>query len=150
MNGLASPLVLRRGEFKLGPKAALDRPQELRRVDKVNLARAFAGFDECWSPRIAGSVNDSHIKLVKLQGEFIWHRHEREDEMFLVIAGRLQMRFRDRDVWLDAGEFIIVPAGVEHMPVAPEGCEVMLIEPKGTLNTGDVVNARTVAAPPSL
>ncbi len=114
-------------------------------MDKVNLAEAFAGFSEHWSPRIAGEVNDSQVKLAKLKGEFVWHHHEREDELFLVVRGRLVMRFRDRDVALDPGEFIIVPHGVEHLPVAPEECEVLLLEPKSTLNTGNVVNERTVA-----
>jgi mannose-6-phosphate isomerase-like protein (cupin superfamily) len=117
----------------------------LGEVNKINLAEAFARFSDCWSPKIAGAVNDSYVKLVKLQGEFVWHQHDNEDELFLVIRGRLQMRFRDRDVWLDPGEFIIVPRGAEHMPVAPEGCEVLLLEPKTTLNTGNVVNERTVA-----
>jgi mannose-6-phosphate isomerase-like protein (cupin superfamily) len=114
-------------------------------ADKVNLAEAFARFGDHWSPKIVGEINDSHVKLVKLQGEFVWHHHDIEDELFLVLRGRLQTRFRDRDVWLDPGEFIIVPQGVEHMPAAPEECEVLLLEPKTTLNTGNVVNERTVA-----
>ncbi|HSK38445.1 MAG TPA: cupin domain-containing protein [Arenibaculum sp.] len=113
-------------------------------MDKVNLAEAFASFSEHWSPRIAGEVNDSHVKLAKLEGEFIWHHHEHEDELFLVVKGRLLMRFRDREVWLEPGEFIVVPRGVEHMPVAPGECEVVLIEPKTTLNTGNVGGERTV------
>lgn len=112
---------------------------------KVNLADALSRFSDHWSPKIVGELNDSHVKLVKLQGEFVWHHHDIEDELFLVIRGRLQMRFRDRDVWLDPGEFIIVPRGVDHMPVAPEECEILLLEPKTTLNTGNVVNERTVA-----
>jgi mannose-6-phosphate isomerase-like protein (cupin superfamily) len=113
--------------------------------DKVNLAAAFARFDETWSPRIAGSVNETQVKLAKLEGEFVWHRHEAEDELFLVTKGRLVMRFRDRDVTLEPGEFIIVPAGTEHCPVAADGvCEVMLVEPATTLNTGDVESERTV------
>ena len=119
-------------------------------MQKINLAAAFQTIDTPWSPRIAGAVNGSHIKLVRLDGEFIWHAHEHEDEMFLVVRGRMQMRFRDHDVWLEPGEFIIVPRGTEHMPVAPEPCEVMLIEPATTLNTGNVVNERTVAAPAAL
>ena len=114
-------------------------------MEKVNLAEAFARFSEPWSPRIAGEVNDSYVKLVKLKGAFVWHHHEREDELFLVVTGRLLMRFRDREVWLEPGEFIVVPRGVEHLPVAPEGCEVILLEPKTTLNTGNVVDERTVA-----
>ncbi|MBP2311653.1 cupin domain-containing protein [Azospirillum soli] len=114
-------------------------------MQKVNLAEAFSRFSEHWSPRIAGEINDSHVKLVKLKGEFVWHHHDQEDELFLVVRGRLLMRFRDREVWLEPGEFIIVPKGVEHLPVAPEECDVLLLEPKTTLNTGNVVNERTVA-----
>lgn len=113
-------------------------------MDKVNLAEAFGRFSEHWSPRIAGEINDSHVKLVKLKGEFVWHHHDHEDELFLVVRGRMSMRFRDREVWLEPGEFIIVPKGVEHLPAAPEECEVLLLEPKTTLNTGNVVNERTV------
>lgn len=109
------------------------------------MAEAFSRFSECWSPRIAGEINDSYVKLVKLKGEFVWHHHDHEDELFLVVKGRMLMRFRDREVWLEPGEFIVVPKGVEHLPVAPEECEVLLLEPKTTLNTGNVVNERTVA-----
>lgn len=115
-------------------------------MDKVNLNQKFALFSEHWSPRIVGELNDSHIKLVKVEGEFVWHHHDNEDELFLVIKGRLGMKFRDRDVWIEEGEFIIVPRGVEHMPVAPEEVWIMLIEPKTTLNTGNVQNERTVEA----
>jgi mannose-6-phosphate isomerase-like protein (cupin superfamily) len=117
----------------------------LAEARKVNLADAFASFSEHWSSRIAGEINENYIKLVKLKGEFVWHHHDDEDELFLVVRGRLNMRFRDRDVWLDPGEFMIVPKGVEHMPVATEECEIILLEPKSTLNTGNVVNDRTVA-----
>lgn len=114
-------------------------------MEKVNLAEKFSLFQECWSPKIVGEVNDSHIKLVKLQGEFVWHHHEQEDELFLVIKGKLLMQFRDREVSVEEGEFIIVPKGVEHRPVAPEECHVVLMEPKSTLNTGNLNNERTVA-----
>ena len=114
-------------------------------MDKVNLAEKFSRFADTWSPKIVGEVNDSHVKLVKLKGEFVWHKHEREDELFLVVKGRLRLRLRDRDVELDPGEFFIVPRGVEHLPVADEECHVLLLEPKGTLNTGNLVNERTVA-----
>jgi mannose-6-phosphate isomerase-like protein (cupin superfamily) len=114
-------------------------------VEKVNLAQKFSLFQEYWSPKIVGEVNDAHIKLVKLQGEFVWHHHDQEDELFLVTKGRLLMQFRDRDVWVEEGDFIIVPKGVEHRPVAPEECHVVLMEPKSTLNTGNVNNERTVA-----
>ena len=96
-------------------------------IDKVNLARKFAGFSDHWSPKIAGELNDSYVKLVKFQGEFVWHHHENEDELFLVVKGRMLMRFREREVWVDEGEFIIVPRGVEHMPVAPEEVQVVLL-----------------------
>jgi mannose-6-phosphate isomerase-like protein (cupin superfamily) len=91
-------------------------------------------------------VNDTDVKLVKLQGEFVWHHHDREDELFLVVKGRLLMQFRDREEWIEEGEFIVVPHGVEHRPVAPEEVHLMLIEPRGTLNTGNVVNERTVVS----
>jgi mannose-6-phosphate isomerase-like protein (cupin superfamily) len=113
-------------------------------MDKVNLAQKFGLFNEYWSPRIAGELNDSCIKLVKLKGEFVWHHHETEDELFLVVKGKLLIRFRDRDLWLDEGEFVIIPKGVEHLPVADEEVQVVLIEPKSTVNTGNVQNERTV------
>src|SRR6266436_9703487 len=97
--------------------------------EKVNLAEKFAGFSDHWSPKIAGELNDSYVKLVKFQGEFVWHHHENEDELFLVVKGRMLMRFREREVCVDEGEFIIVPRGVEHMPVAPEEVQVVLLEP---------------------
>jgi mannose-6-phosphate isomerase-like protein (cupin superfamily) len=110
----------------------------------VNLAGAFARFTDRWSPKVLGDVNDFQIKAVKLLGEFVWHSHAAEDELFLVHSGRLLMRFRDREQWVERGEFIIVPRGVEHQPVAPEECEVILIERASTLNTGNVRNERTV------
>jgi len=114
-------------------------------MDKVNIAEKFTQFSEHWSPKIVGEVNNFHVKLAKLKGEFVWHHHEEEDEMFLVIKGRLLMKFRDRDVTIDEGEFIIVPHGVEHLPVAGEEVELILFEPAGTLNTGNLQNERTVA-----
>ena len=110
---------------------------------KVNLAEKFGGFREHWSPKIAGEVNDSYVKLVKFQGEFVWHKHDDEDEMFLVVSGRIRIRFRDGDVHLEENEFVVVPKGVEHCPVAEEEAQVLLFEPKTTLNTGDVVDERT-------
>jgi mannose-6-phosphate isomerase-like protein (cupin superfamily) len=112
--------------------------------EKVNLSHKFSLFSDHWSPKIAGELNDSYVKLVKFQGEFVWHHHDHEDELFLVVKGRMLMRFREREVWLDEGEFIVVPRGVEHMPVAPEEVQVILLEPKTTLNTGNVENERTV------
>jgi mannose-6-phosphate isomerase-like protein (cupin superfamily) len=112
---------------------------------KINLEEAFGRIPEPWQPRLAGRVNDVHIKLAKLDGEFIWHRHEEEDELFLVVKGTLRMRFRDRDVVLEPGEMLVVPRGVEHLPVAEEGeVHALLVEPASTLNTGDVVDERTV------
>jgi mannose-6-phosphate isomerase-like protein (cupin superfamily) len=113
-------------------------------MQKINLAEAFAAFDDCWNPRIAGAINDTLVKVVKLSGAFDWHHHESEDEMFLVIAGRLRIRLRDGDVDLDPGEFLIVPRGVEHCPEAlVEPCHVLLVEPGTTLNTGTLVTERT-------
>ncbi len=112
--------------------------------DVVNLAQKFSLFTEHWSPKIVGELNDFYVKLVKFQGEFVWHHHDDEDEMFLVVKGRLQMRFRDKDLWLNEGEFVIVPRGVDHMPVAAEEVHVVLFEPKSTLNTGNVESERTV------
>lgn len=114
-------------------------------MQKINLAQKFSLFNEYWSPRIAGELNETHVKLVKLKGEFIWHHHEAEDELFWVVKGRLLIKFRDRDLWLDEGELVIIPKGVEHMPVAEEEVHVVLIEPKTTVNTGNVQNERTAA-----
>ncbi len=119
-------------------------------MEKVNLAHKLALFGEHWSPRIVADVNDCQVKLAKFQGEFVWHRHEREDELFLVLEGRLRMDFRDRQVWLERGELIVVPRGVEHRPVAEQEVHVLLVEPRGTLNTGDVREARTVESPERL
>ncbi|MGE0733290.1 MAG: cupin domain-containing protein [Alphaproteobacteria bacterium] len=114
-------------------------------MDKVNLADKFARFADQWSPKIVGAVDDYEIKLVKLQGEFVWHHHAEVDEMFLVCKGSMIIHLRDRDVNLNEGEFFVVPRGVEHLPEAAEECSVLLFERKGTVNTGDVRNARTVA-----
>ena len=113
-------------------------------MEKVNLAQKLSLFNEHWSPKIIGDLNESHIKVAKLKGEFVWHHHDHEDEMFLVISGKLTIRFKDEDVELTEGEFLIIPKGVEHLPVAKEEVSVMLIEPKGTLNTGNVKNDRTL------
>ena len=113
-------------------------------MDKVNMAEKFKLFQEHWSPKIVGEVNDCYLKLVKFKGEFVWHHHDVEDEMFMVIKGRFVMKLKDKDVQLEEGEFIVIPHGVEHMPVADEEVEVLLIEPKTTLNTGNVKNERTV------
>jgi mannose-6-phosphate isomerase-like protein (cupin superfamily) len=112
-------------------------------MDKVNIAEKLSQFTEQWSPKVVGELNGQYVKLVKFQGPFVWHHHDNEDEMFLVVEGSFVMKFRDRDVTLNAGEFIVVPRGVEHMPVAEEEAQVMLFEPKSTLNTGNVRNERT-------
>ena len=112
-------------------------------MDKVNLQEKLSQFQDHWNPRIAGELNGQQVKLAKLKGEFIWHHHEHEDELFLVIKGSLKMEYRDRTKIINAGEFIIVPKGVEHKPVAEEEVEVMLFEPASTLNTGNIKNERT-------
>ena len=114
-------------------------------MQKINLAEKLSLFNDHWSPKIVGELNGQQVKLVKFQGEFVWHKHDQEDELFFVVKGRFRMEFRDRRVELEAGEFLIVPRGVEHRPVAEEEVHVMLFEPATTLNTGDVKNERTVA-----
>ncbi|MHB1414437.1 MAG: cupin domain-containing protein [Chloroflexota bacterium] len=116
-------------------------------MEAVNLAQKLALIEDCWRPRIVGEVGDSYVKLAKLQGEFVWHHHEEEDELFLVVKGRLLMKFTDRDLWLEEGELVVVPKGVRHLPVAPEEVHVLLLEPKSTVNTGDVRDERTVVEP---
>jgi mannose-6-phosphate isomerase-like protein (cupin superfamily) len=113
-------------------------------MNAVNLEEKLALVKEHWHPTIVGELNQDYIKVVKFRGEFVWHHHENEDEMFLVVKGTMRMRFRDRDVLVRPGEFIIVPKGVEHMPVAEDEVHVVLIEPRTTLNTGNVRNARTL------
>ena len=113
-------------------------------MQKVNLAEKLALFNDHWHPRIVGELNGQHVKLAKILGEFIWHKHENEDELFLVVKGRFRMEFRDRHVWLEEGECLIVPRGVEHRPVAEEEAHVLLFEPASTLNTGNVRNERTL------
>ena len=113
------------------------------RVEKVNLSEKFDLFHDIWSPKIVGELNDQHVKLVKLEGEFVWHAHESEDEMFLVVAGDVTIQLRDREIVLRPGEFCIVPRGVEHRPVSDGVAHVMLFEPASTLNTGNVRNERT-------
>jgi len=114
-------------------------------MNKINVAEKFARINEMWSPKILGEVNDSYIKAVKFIGEFVWHHHDNEDEMFMVINGKLRMKFRDREEVVGPGEFIIVPRGVEHLPVSDQETQVLLFEPKSTLNTGNVRNERTLA-----
>jgi len=117
-------------------------------VDKVNLARKFSLFSEYYQPKIVGEINDTYVKLVKLEGDFMWHHHDHEDELFFVLQGELRMKIREggaeREIVIRPGEFIIVPRGVEHFPSADVETHVMLLEPKSTLNTGNVRNERTV------
>jgi mannose-6-phosphate isomerase-like protein (cupin superfamily) len=113
-------------------------------MDKINLKQKFSLFSNYWSPKIVGELNGQQVKLAKFQGAFIWHQHEKEDELFLVIKGRFRMEFRDRHVWVEEGEMLIVPRGVEHRPVAEEEVHVMLFEPASTLNTGNLQNERTL------
>jgi mannose-6-phosphate isomerase-like protein (cupin superfamily) len=114
---------------------------------KVNLAAKLASFSAHWEPKIVGELNGQQVKVTKLQGEFVWHHHEQEDELFLVIAGRLYMDYRDRTEMIEPGEFVIVPRGVEHRPRATEETHILLFEPAGTLNTGSAGGERTVAEP---
>jgi mannose-6-phosphate isomerase-like protein (cupin superfamily) len=116
-------------------------------TEVVNLAQKLSRFSEQWSPKIVGELNDSYVKLVKVQGEFVWHSHETEDELFLVLKGNLTIKLRDRDLHVAEGELVVIPKGVEHLPVAEEEAHILLLEPKTTVNTGDVTSERTVANP---
>lgn len=119
----------------------MDRP-----IEVIDIAEKFGLFADRWHPRIAGELNDSYVKLARLQGEFVWHKHDNEDELFWVIEGDLVIRLRDRELELHAGQFVVIPKGVEHLPVAANEVKVLLLEPKSTVNTGDVQNERTVQA----
>jgi mannose-6-phosphate isomerase-like protein (cupin superfamily) len=114
-------------------------------VDVIHLAEMFDRFDDYWSPRIVGEVNEAHVKLVKLKGEFVWHHHEEEDELFLVVEGHLLIKLRGRELRLGPGDLTIIPRGVDHLPVADEEVHVLLLEPKTTINTGSAGGERTVA-----
>ncbi len=114
------------------------------RTGKVNLTEKFSRFQELWTPKIVGQVNDAYVKLVKVKGEYVWHHHDHEDELFLVVRGTITVQFRDGDVELREGEFVVVPHGVEHRPVAREEADVLLLEPTTTRNTGNVQEARTL------
>lgn len=116
-------------------------------MDKVNIAGKLKRIHEFWKPHIVAEVNDHQVKLVKVKGEFIWHHHEKEDEMFLVVKGRFRMEFKGKAVRVEEGDFIVVPRGVEHRPVAEEEAHILLFEPSSTLNTGNISNERTVLKP---
>ncbi|MGE5114151.1 MAG: cupin domain-containing protein [Acidobacteriaceae bacterium] len=113
----------------------------------INFAEKFSTFSDYWSPRIAGELNDNYVKLAKLKGEFVWHHHEQEDEMFLVVSGTLRMAIREngteRELTIRTGEFVVIPKGIEHLPMADEEVQLVMVEPKSTLNTGNVRNERT-------
>lgn len=115
-------------------------------TEVINIAKKFDLFTEHWSPKIAGELNDSYVKLAKVQGEFIWHHHDNEDELFFVVKGMLTIKLRERDLTIREGEFVIIPRGVEHMPVAEEEVWIMMLEPKTTSNTGNITNERTIEA----
>lgn len=123
-------------------------------VQVVNFAEKFSSFDEYWSPRIAGELNENYVKLAKVKGEFVWHHHEHEDEMFLVVKGVLRIRIREdggeRDVTIRPGEYVVIPRGVEHLPIADDEVHLVMVEPKTTLNTGNVRNERTREELPSV
>jgi mannose-6-phosphate isomerase-like protein (cupin superfamily) len=118
--------------------------------DKGNLTEKFAAFTEYWTPKIVAELNGQHVKLSKFRGAFVWHSHEHEDKMFLVHHGSFRMEFRDGTVHLSEGDFLVVPRGVEHRPVSDDEVHVVLFEPAGTLNTGNVLDERTVSAPARL
>jgi len=118
-------------------------------VDKINLPQKFAQFSDYWSPKVIGALNQFAVKIVKVQGEFVWHHHDQEDELFFVVKGRLLLQVQEtpehqQDIWVEEGEFIIIPHGVEHRPVAEEETHLMLLEPATTVNTGNVQGERTV------
>lgn len=116
-------------------------------IQKVNLGQKFSLFRDYYAPRIVGQVNDMHVKLATIKGDFVWHHHAHEDELFLVVKGSLLMKLRDGDITVNEGEFVIIPRGVEHNPCAAQECQVLLFEPAGTLNTGNIRDQRTVDAP---
>ncbi|HEY1387818.1 MAG TPA: cupin domain-containing protein [Ktedonobacterales bacterium] len=114
-------------------------------IEAVNLAQKLTLFQECWSPKVVGELNDNYLKVVKVKGEFVWHKHDEDDELFLVLKGRLVIQLRDQDITLNKGDFLVVPKGVEHRPVAEDEAHILLIEPKTVVNTGDATDARTIA-----
>ncbi len=111
--------------------------------EKVSIAQKLSLFEEHWSPKVVGELNGQHVKLVKLLGPFVWHHHDEEDELFLVVRGRFRMEYRDREEWVEEGEFVVVPRGVEHRPVAEEEAHIMLFEPASTVNTGNATGGMT-------
>jgi mannose-6-phosphate isomerase-like protein (cupin superfamily) len=116
-------------------------------MEKVNVGEKFGLFSDFWSPKVVAELNDYYVKLAKFKGEFVWHHHENEDELFFVMKGQLLIKLRDREVRIGPGEFVVIPRGIDHLPVAEDEVHVILIEPKATVNTGNVVGDRTVANP---
>ena len=116
-------------------------------MKKVNLRKKFQLFDECWEPKILAEVNDCYVKVFKAKGEFVWHQHNNEDEFFLIVKGQLKIKFKDDEITLEEGEFMVVPRGVEHLPYAEYECHVLLFESKQVINTGDIVSEETVEQP---
>lgn len=116
-------------------------------LEALNFEEKFTKFDEHWSPRIIAQMNDYHFKLVKIQGDFVWHKHDETDEVFIVLDGEMRIAFRDNNIDLNTGEMVVVPKGVEHKPIADNECKLLVIEPAGTVNTGDVGGEMTVQAP---
>jgi mannose-6-phosphate isomerase-like protein (cupin superfamily) len=114
-------------------------------IEPVNLAQKLTLFQEYWSPKVVGELNDNYLKVVKVKGEFVWHKHDEDDELFLVLKGRLVIQLRDQDIPLTEGDFLVVPKGVEHKPVAVDEAHILLIEPKSVINTGDAADERTIA-----
>jgi mannose-6-phosphate isomerase-like protein (cupin superfamily) len=144
MNSQREDCHAERGERSTFHPAPHEREVRRNKMEVINVNEKLSKVHEHWSPKVIGELNDSYVKVVKFTGEFVWHHHENEDELFLVVKGRLRMKFRDREVTVLPGEFIIVPKGVEHLPVADEEVHVVLLEPKTTLNTGNVRNERTL------
>jgi mannose-6-phosphate isomerase-like protein (cupin superfamily) len=150
-DGCTDPIdyCYRKGGFVTEALRQVNQQAGVQSMEKVNLREKLALFTDRWSPKVVGELNGQQVRLVKLQGEFVWHKHDGEDELFLVVQGRFRMEFRDRHVWLGEGEFLIIPRGVEHRPVADEEAHVLLFEPASTLNTGNVRNERTVGGLPT-
>lgn len=118
----------------------------IQQINKVNIAHKLSQIQDYWHPKIVGELNESYVKLAKFKGEFVWHHHPAEDELFLVMKGQLLIKLRDKDIWLEEGDFVIIPKGVEHLPIAQEEVHVLLLEPKSTLNTGNTPGEMTIEA----
>jgi len=142
---LLPPQIAKYDELRGYGKGTSQQPIGNIEMEKINLVQKFSLFADYWRPKIVGELNDAYVKLAKLKGEFVWHHHENEDELFLVVKGRLLIKLRECDIWLEEGELVVIPKGVEHLPIAEDEVHLLLLEPKTTLNTGNVQNERTVA-----